>query len=647
MKTKRFIYLGLAILLSSASLTNLPTRVSAAESSSSSVSSSQSSDTKESTTATSESSQSKSSQSVMLSSGDSKGKPTEAQQEAAAKTMDTRSGGISGDSHGIPTLTDGKQPVSKNGWAFLLTIFRNGFNSQPEPEQYIEKSKIANTTFSDLKVLHPKNSLFVGKVNIVRWHWDSANQKWVNDAINTTVNSSYDSLWGLIGFYKMNDYKLGNLEIGDYYYQFSYEDDTGSWGGPGKTFYSQLAKVVVVPTAQPATAIDADTDYVNGTPKVLYSDVSYEAKAIMNPANSTDVPAWAASDVNGGPLKFNPANSRVTTIMPGNGVATSGGYTPDSFYVNKVNKDPNIPGIPAKYLIKANASVMKTKEVYVGGLPAFNGASDAGGVWKVGGLADLKNAVGSMNPWTYSWKFMTADGKDVTPATSSGVNNVSGSATNLMDLNTRSALSFEKDSTFMRDAAVATASGKSYQAQLTLTTTIDPESDSTKADAQKVTVISNKAELQASPATGKLSLDKVPSFDFGSIPVSNFYDGTTATNAPTATGDLTVSDTRAGSKDWTLQARATNFLSGNQPLMPVTLQLSNILGATGTKDLTTGTTNLTTISDNTTGTAGTSKVSAKMLITGNSKIQMKDGESFANIITWTLSSTQPTALAAK
>ncbi|WP_436667638.1 WxL domain-containing protein [Latilactobacillus sakei] len=643
MKTKRFIYLGLAILLSSASLTNLPTRVSAAESSSSSVSSSQSSDTKESTTATSESSQSKSSQSVMLSSGSSVGQPTEAQQKAAVKSISTQSGGVSGDSHGIPAMDDGRNVVSKNGWSFLLTIFRNGFNSQPEPEQYIEKAKVATTKFTDLKLLNPKNSFFTAKVNVVRWHWDSTAQKWVNDAINTTVNAGYDGLWGLIGFYAMKDYPLGNLDVGDYYYQFSFVDS--SWGA--KTFYSQLAKVVVVPTAQPATAIDADTDNTDGTPKVLYSDVSYAARAIMNPTNSTDVPSWAVSDANGGPLKFTPANGRVTTIMPGNGKATSDSYIPDNFYVNKVNKDPKVPGIPAKYLIKANANVMKTKEVYVGGLPAFNGAADGGGVWKVGGLPDLKNAVGSMKPWSYSWKFMTTDGKDVTPATGSGVNNISGSVANLMELNTRAALSFDKDSAFMKDAAVATASGKSYQAQLTLSTTIEPESDSSKATAQTVTVISNKAELQATPATGKLSLDAVPSFDFGSIPVSQFYNGNTAANAPTATGDLTVSDTRAGNKDWKLQASATNFVSADQTLKPVTFQLLNILGATDSKDLTTGTTNLTTISDNTTGTVGTSKVSAKMLITGNPTIQMKNNESFANLITWTLSSTQPTALAAK
>ncbi|MGV3011864.1 hypothetical protein ACEE67_11650, partial [Streptococcus thoraltensis] len=62
-----------------------------------------------------------------------------------------------------------------------------------------------------------------------------------------------------------------------------------------KTFYSRLAKVVVTPEPIPATAINADTDNADGTPKVIYSDVDYGASAIVTPTNSTDDISWQAS----------------------------------------------------------------------------------------------------------------------------------------------------------------------------------------------------------------------------------------------------------------------------------------------------------------------------------------------------------------
>lgn len=72
MKTKRLIYAGLAAMLFSSSLINVPAQVSAAESSSSSVTTnnkvtSESDTQAESDSAKSESSQSEHSQSIMLS----------------------------------------------------------------------------------------------------------------------------------------------------------------------------------------------------------------------------------------------------------------------------------------------------------------------------------------------------------------------------------------------------------------------------------------------------------------------------------------------------------------------------------------------------------------------------------------------------
>ncbi len=150
-------------------------------------------------------------------------------------------------------------------------------------------------------------------------------------------------------------------------------------------------------------------------------------------------------------------------------------YKPDSYYTGKLNKDPNTPGIPAKYKIAAG-NVSKEKTVYVGGLAAYKKAADLGGTWSVDGLSDLAKASGATSNWHYEWQFTDGEDKTITPATNSGVSNLKGDITNLANLNTEQPLTFSKDSTFMKDAAAATTAGKSYRAQLTLTTNVTEES---------------------------------------------------------------------------------------------------------------------------------------------------------------------------
>lgn len=217
-------------------------------------------------------------------------------------------------------------------------------------------------------------------------------------------------------------------------------------------------------------------------------------------------------------------------------------YKPDSYYTGKLNKDPNTPGIPAKYKIAAG-NVSKEKTVYVGGLAAYKKAADLGGTWSVDGLSDLAKASGSTSNWHYEWQFTDGEDKTITPATNSGVSNLKGDITNLANLNTEQPLTFSKDSTFMKDAAAATTAGKSYRAQLTLTTNVTEESS---GSSKKVTIVSNEAELQAQPAVGKLSLDQVPSFRFGNVLSKDIYVGTTAQDKQYQVSDgLKITDTRA------------------------------------------------------------------------------------------------------
>ncbi|MCW8778916.1 hypothetical protein ACQ5RK_05345 [Latilactobacillus curvatus] len=158
-------------------------------------------------------------------------------------------------------------------------------------------------------------------------------------------------------------------------------------------------------------------------------------------------------------------------------------YKPDLYYTGKLNKDPNTPGIPAKYKIAAG-NVSKEKTVYVGGLAAYKKAADLGGTWSVDGLSDLAKASGATSNWHYEWQFTDGEDKTITPATNSGVSNLKGDITNLANLNTEQPLTFSKDSTFMKDAAAATTAGKSYRAQLTLTTNVTEESSGSSNEVQ-------------------------------------------------------------------------------------------------------------------------------------------------------------------
>lgn len=645
MKTKQVIYLGFAILLSGASLTNLPTRVSAAESSRSSTSVSSSAMNQDSVSVESGNSES---EKVVSSESKAEVSATQSSQKTTTDTI-SKVRAIKSEPTGTPGSA---QTPSKDGWSFLLTIFRKGFSVQPQLEQYVVAKDTENPAkFTGMKMLTGLLTLSK-KTNVTRWHWDSASATWVLDA-NVKDKIDSNGLLGVLGFLNIDDYVPSNLAVGEYYYQFDFDD--GIWPLQSH-YYSKLARVSVSEQPVPATAIDTTANL----PKVVYSDVDYAASALITPSNSTDKITWKASS-DSDKLAFTPDNGRQSMLTAGNGYVNSDNkYVEDTYYVNQVNKDPNVFGIPANFAISAGTALSTTKNIAVGGLPAFNKAADVGGSWSVGGLSELVSATGATKPWHYVWKFTDGDGNAIaTPTAAEGVTNTEQDITDLTQLNSEQPLTFAKDSSFMKKAAEATASGKSYQAQLTLITSIEPEESSTKA-AQKVTVVSNKAELQATPATGKLSLDAVPSFNFGTITASKIYNGTldpdTAPNA--GAGDtLSITDTRVPASgvtnDWTLKATASKFTSGTgsaaKTLNPVTLQLSNILGIPGSRDLTETENTIATKDGSATagGTNPSSLVKASLLMSPNSTIQLTDGDAFSSQITWNLTTNQPTALAVK
>lgn len=614
------VYLVLIAILTLGSFTSLSMPILAAETASSS-SGSQSSSVSNQTSSDSDSSTTSSISSSAIS--DSKTADNSVTAQSRAATV-----GSQADSDPVGTPSGANTP-SKDSWSFLLTIFRKGFSIQPPSEQYIPVANISKAKFSGMRIetgIHP----LYQTLSVARWHWDAKLNTWVKDGNQPTVRAS--GLLGLFGFLDVNDYSISSLTEGAYYYQFMFTE-------AGTSYYSNLAKVVVTPKPVSATDVDTNTDNSDGTPKVIYSDVDYAANAILTPNNSTDMPVWSASSSND-KLTFTPSSARATKIRAGNGTSTASGNTPDSYYTGKVNTDPKVPGIKANYKVLVGTLAAKTKSLYVGGLPAYNAAADAGGTWAVGGLSDLDTATASPNKWHYAWKFTDGSGKEITtPGSADGVTNVEGDVDNIANLNTQSPLTFTKNSSFMTKAAVATNSGKSYQAQLTMSTQIDPANAKTK-----ITIVSNKAELQATPIVSRLTLDQVPSYSFDNITSSDIYNGT-QDNKTAKTSSLAVTDTRVD-QSWSLSAKMTKMTSdrGTQLENKVSI-LNSVSGETPVKVTDDNKDNLALTRDK--GGSLTTPITGALFVNANHKTQLTDGEHFSSTITWTLTGDTPTTKTAE
>lgn len=572
MQIKRLIYVSLAAMMLSGSLINVPGQAWAAES--------------ESATSVSETEKETSTESIDVNTK----KPATSEQAPTSRSAEP-----------VGTPSNADKP-SKDGWSFLLTIFRRGFSRQPQEEDYFALQDIDKAKFSGMSILTNLGNGLGKDITVRRWHWDASQNNWVEDKKQPKAKTGLSLIMGSLGFLDINDYALnksGNLGVGTYYYQFSFSD--GIWP-LNKTFYSDLAKVGITPEPKPAKSINVDTDNADGTPKVIYSDVDYGARAIIDPVDSTDDITWQAASAKD-LLKFTPSNGRKTSLMAGNGeVGSDKQYVPDSYYVNQVNRDPNVPGIPANFKI----------------------------------------ATGATSAWHYAWHFMDSTGKTIELPANSGVTNSSGDINNLANLNTAQPLTFAKDSQFMKQAAAATASGKRYQAQLTLTTSVDSEEESSKK-AEKVVVVSNKAELQVEPSLGKLTLDQVPNFRFGNVLAKDVYKGTNTQNQPYEVSDtLKITDTRVN-PGWKLTAKMTKMASkAGHRLNTTTVNMSGLPGGA----------NLGLVDNNSETTIASTKLSNAWQVTGNllmaanPDLQIESGENFSSDITWTLNNTQPEVPAA-
>ncbi|MEJ1321001.1 hypothetical protein QY890_11210 [Latilactobacillus sakei] len=265
MQIKRLIYVSLAAMMLSGSLINVPGQAWAAES--------------ESATSVSETEKETSTESIDVNTK----KPTTSEQAPTSRSAEP-----------VGTPSNADKP-SKDGWSFLLTIFRRGFSRQPQEEDYFALQDIDKAKFSGMSILTNLGNGLGKDITVRRWHWDASQNNWVEDKKQPKAKTGLSLIMGSLGFLDINDYALnksGNLGVGTYYYQFSFSD--GIWP-LNKTFYSDLAKVGITPEPKPAKSINADTDNADGTPKVIYSDVDYGARVIIDPVDSTDDITWQAT----------------------------------------------------------------------------------------------------------------------------------------------------------------------------------------------------------------------------------------------------------------------------------------------------------------------------------------------------------------
>lgn len=93
----------------------------------------------------------------------------------------------------------------------------------------------------------------------------------------------------------------------------------------------------------------------------------------------------------------------------------------------------------------------------------------------------------------------------------------------------------------------------------------DTPASSTNADgaptSSDATFKVDNSNLSASDNSGKLILEKVPTFDFGSISSSEIYNGFKDKSA-LVSNDLGIADTRLGSNNWSLGVSLNKFSKG-------------------------------------------------------------------------------------
>lgn len=648
MKTKRLIYAGLAAMLFSSSLINVPAQVSAAESSSSSNEVNQSSTLEESTTSVSESSKSESdkqsseleslnkqpSSESILESSDNNTKSSQMKKFDSTKVAQTKSSEslFRDDTIDMGKFPEGNKPSDPSSGGFFLGIgdlgvpLATGFSVQPQAEQYVVASDKVNLDTTAVVFNYLTNISLRIRVWVL--------QADGNYAVYSLADNTVTSNGSLIPFFNRRFKISRQLPEGSYYIQLSSELD-------GQVRFSKMAKVTVQKDPVYATGITASTNNA-----IVFPKTSYPVDAVTNPINSTGDIAWSSTQKD---LEFAPQNGRHVDFTPTTDVAT----------INQSTTNPGIPITMNATITNKDSGKTKVKSndvlVYSGGLKAKEEAQDSGFSWELNGVDQLQN----MSPaegWKYQWHYIANDGRTGILGDSSdkdyvlsdgdkyGVKNSSGEITSISDINNADhILTFTRNSALMAKAAKPERD-KKYRFYVTLTPKVrDKDGNLNWGDKDSI-INSNLAQLTVTPSTGFLSLDQVPNFSFGNVEANMLYNGVDIASSKIQASDtLQVTDTRA-TPGWKLSATMSKMsAANNDTLNDTAINLSGLPDA-----------QVTNLVDNNTATdiasstaTGSWPVTGKLALTANPNMNLTKDENFKSNITWTLTSTAPVTKALK
>ena len=521
-----------------------------------------------------------------------------------------------------PIAADQHNAPSPDGIWFLLSV-AGGLTTQPQSEQniVINHKPIINGAATPGLV----GGLLPSVLNFTIHRWHYADSKWIDDGSTKQFSEPVISLLGLgptIPFDGEN-YISALDKSGTYCYQVEVKVPLLLGIGTAATYYSQFAYVNVSDVAVPATELQIDA------PPVVFAGVTglssndaqlqYEAKGSVRPAESTDSVEWEQSD-------------EEVTYERTTGSDTKFSVTPEltSLKNGKINDRDNVAGIPVT--LKAHAgSIIATRNVLVGGLPALRGSADKTLTWPVAGIDDLINiSQGQMTNETYQWHFYNANGQEETDL--EGVDNVKG--TDISRLNSDNPLTI-KAGAFMNNAQQATVEGNPYYAQLVITFQVGDNSN-------VITVNSNKAYLYVTSPPQELTLNNVPDFDFGLLSAIQLYQGDTVNSTNQSNNQLTI--TAQGVDNWDLTAERTAFFAQqtavNEPILTL-MDLPNQPNIPIKKDDDNENKKSTILTSDQANGQTSWTVGGQLTLPPNPQLQLANNQQLNSAITWTLNGPSP------
>lgn len=514
--------------------------------------------------------------------------------------------------------TDTFKP-DKKAIQFIFPI-RLGFISQPQPVQYLVKGQEINLDFKNLS--WGARLLDGSKIKSKLYRWEMLEDgSWTKREV--FMNKSSDGSFLGLGYRYPSGIRLNTSvpasgvdqhKAGVYYYQVESRLVTFPLLGTRATYYSNLARVEIYDKAIPTEKLTIKA------PQVIFNNAIYPVSAVTDPINSTTEIKWSS---NNSKLGFLAEEGRHNEIEIQN-------------MVDDVNTDVNKPGIPFTITATAkdfsNTTKSATETIYLGGLAAKVQAPTDNFRWKLDqqGLIDLDDAIETEYSWNYEWKFYDYKGNELKNV-SDNIDNLTGTVTNLSDLNSlEKAIYIKNNSSLMKKAYEYSEKGQDISTQVILTTKVVKDPD--KGTTENVTISSNKASLTVRKPPEELTIKQVPDFTFDSIPVSYIYEGIGNNIVRSAENDIKIVDTRENSRGWILSASMDRFKTSSGTQLTSTSSIK-IKGTGSDKTISDDNSWIPIMQSNTSETVS---VTGTLGLSPNPTINLQEGDMFSSTITWNL-----------